>query len=136
LADIKVNPITYLDGQGIVNFGQYTRSPNASSLDRINVARLVVFLRRQLERATRSYLFEPNDPRTRSEAKKAVEAIFTDVMSKRGIMDFAVQCDGQNNTPDRIDRSELWIDVAIQPMKAVEFIYIPLRLRNTGESLK
>jgi hypothetical protein len=51
-------------------------------------------------------------------------------------MDFAVQCDGQNNTPDRIDRSELWIDVAIQPMKAVEFIYIPLRLRNTGESLK
>ena len=136
LADIKVNPITYLDGRGIVNFGQYTRSPNASSLDRINVARLVVFLRRQLERATRSYLFEPNDARTRSEAKKAVEAIFTDLMSKRGIMDFLVQCDGQNNTPDRIDRSELWIDVAIQPMKAIEFIYIPLRLRNTGESLK
>jgi Phage tail sheath C-terminal domain len=136
LADIKVNPITYLDGQGIVNFGQYTRSPDATALDRINVARLVVYLRRQLAKATRPYLFEPNDANTRAQAKHAVESIFTDVMSKRGLNDFLVRCDGTNNTPDRIDRSELWIDVAIQPMKAVEFIYIPLRLRNTGESLK
>ncbi len=133
LAEIKVNPITYLDGQGIVNFGQYTRSPVASSLDRINVARLVVYLRRQLDKATRPYLFEPNDTATRNQVKHAIESIFVDLVAKRAINDYLVQCDSQNNTADRIDRSELWVDIAIEPMKAVEFIYIPLRLKNTGE---
>lgn len=133
LAEIKVNPITYLDGQGIVNFGQYTRSPVASSLDRINVARLVVYLRRQLDKATKPYLFEPNDSATRQQVKHAIESIFVDLIAKRAINDYLVQCDSQNNTADRIDRSELWVDIAIEPMKAVEFIYIPLRLKNTGE---
>jgi hypothetical protein len=133
LAEIKVNPITYLDGQGIVNFGQYTRSSVSSSLDRINVARLVVYLRRQLDRATRAYLFEPNDATTRKQVKSAIEAMMVELIAKRAINDYFVQCDGQNNTPARIDRSELWIDIAIEPMKAVEFIYIPLRLKNTGE---
>jgi len=133
LAEIKVNPITYLDGQGIVNMGQYTRSSVSSSLDRINVARLVVYLRRQLDRATRAYLFEPNDATTRKQVKSAIEAMMVELIAKRAINDYFVQCDGQNNTPARIDRSELWIDIAIEPMKAVEFIYIPLRLKNTGE---
>jgi hypothetical protein len=56
-----------------------------------------------------------------------------DVLSKRGIYDYLVVCDTTNNTPARIDRNELWIDVALEPAKAVEFIYIPVRILNTGE---
>jgi phage tail sheath protein FI len=101
-------------------------------LDRINVARLVAFLRRQLEIAVKPYLFEPNDAQTRNEVKNAVESILVELVGQRALNDFIVVCDSSNNTPARIDRSELWVDIAIEPVKAVEFIYIPLRLLNTG----
>mgnify|MGYP003343775440 CR=1 FL=1 len=55
-----------------------------------------------------------------------------DLVAKRGLYDYVVICDTSNNTPDRIDRNELYIDVAIEPVKAVEFIYIPVRIKNTG----
>ena len=53
-------------------------------------------------------------------------------MAKRGVYDFAVVCDETNNTSARIDKNELWIDIAIEPVKAAEFIYIPVRIVNTG----
>jgi phage tail sheath protein FI len=55
-----------------------------------------------------------------------------DLVAKRGIYDYLVICDLTNNTPARIDASELWVDIAIEPVKAVEFIYIPVRIQNTG----
>jgi phage tail sheath protein FI len=113
--------------------GQYTRSSTASALDRINVARLVVHLRRKFALLARPYLFEPNDDATRKQIKNAAESMLIELMGQRAIYDYIVVCDSSNNTPDRIDRSELWLDVAIEPTKAVEFIYIPLRLKNTGE---
>jgi len=131
--DVKINPIATLPGVGIVNFGQYTRAKNASSLDRINVARLVCYLRHQLGILAKPYLFEPNDAQTRNEIKAAVESLLVELVGQRALYDFIVVCDTSNNTPARIDRSELWVDVAIEPVKAVEFIYIPLRLLNTGE---
>jgi len=132
MADVQVNPLATLPGVGLVAYGQYTRSPVASSLDRINVARLVAFLRRQLDIAVKPYLFEPNDAQTRNEVKNAVESILVELVGQRALNDFIVVCDTSNNTPARIDRSELWVDIAIEPVKAVEFIYIPLRLLNTG----
>ena len=54
------------------------------------------------------------------------------LVAKRGIYDFLVICDDSNNTPARIDANELWVDIAIEPVKAVEFVYIPLRLKATG----
>jgi len=133
LAEVKVNPITFIAGSGLVNFGQYTRASKASSLDRINVARLVVFLRRQFSLLARPYLFEPNDEATRKQIKHAAEAMLLELMGQRALYDYVVVCDSSNNTPARIDRSELYLDIAIEPTKAVEFIYIPLRLKNTGE---
>jgi len=62
-----------------------------------------------------------------------VEPFLRDVQGRRGIYDFRVVCDESNNTPTRIDRNELYVDIAIEPMKAAEFIYIPVRLKNTGE---
>jgi phage tail sheath protein FI len=132
LASIHVNPITYLTGTGLVNYGQYTRQLTASSLDRINVARLVVYLRRQFSLLAKPYIFEPNDTITRNEIKQAAESLLLELVGQRAIYDFLVVCDTSNNTPARIDRSELYLDVAIEPVKAVEFIYIPLRLKNTG----
>jgi hypothetical protein len=128
-----INPITFLSGSGLVVFGQKTRARNASSLDRINVARLVIYMRGQLERLSKPYLFEPNDKITRDEIKGAAESLCLELVGQRALYDFLVVCDESNNTPARIDRNELYLDIAIEPVKAVEFIYIPLRLKNTGE---
>jgi hypothetical protein len=133
LYDVKVNPITFITGSGLVNYGQKTRSRGSSALDRINVARLVIHLRRQLSILAKPYIFEPNDKVTRDEVKAAVESLLVELVGQRALYDFLVVCDESNNTPSRIDRNELWIDIAIEPVKAVEFIYIPLRLKNTGE---
>ena len=133
LASIKVNPITFMSGSGLINFAQYTRARNASALDRINVARLVIFLRRQLTVLARPYIFEPNDKITRDEFKGAIDGVMLGLVGQRALYDFITVCDQSNNTPARIDRNELWADVAIEPVKAAEFIYIPLRLKNTGE---
>jgi hypothetical protein len=133
LAGVKVNPIATIPGAGIVNFGQYTRARNASALDRINVSRLVAYLRRQLSLLVKPFLFEPNDRITRNEIKQATESFLLELVGQRALYDFLVVCDESNNTPTRIDRSELWLDIAIEPVKAVEFIYIPLRLKNTGD---
>jgi hypothetical protein len=133
LRDVKINPIATLPGVGIVNFGQYTRAKNASALDRMNVARLVCYLRRQLAILAKPYLFEPNDAQTRREIKAAAESLMLELVGQRALYDFIVVCDNSNNTPARIDRNELYMDIAIEPVKAVEFIYIPLRIKNTGE---
>ena len=133
LADSKINPLTFITGTGLVNYGQYTRARNASSLDRINVARLVIYLRRQFSLLAKPYVFEPNDKITRDELKGAAESLLLELVGQRALYDYIVVCDTSNNTPARIDRNELYLDVAIEPVKAVEFIYIPLRLKNTGE---
>ena len=132
MASVKINPIATITGAGIINFGQYTRANAASALDRINVARLVAHVRRQLDILVRPYIFEPNDKITRAEVRNAVQSFFLELVSQRAIYDFIVVCDESNNTAARIDRSELWVDVAIEPTKAVEFVYIPIRLVNTG----
>ena len=129
----NINPITFITGAGLVAFGQKTRQLAASSLDRINVARLVIYLRSQLNTLAKPYLFEPNDKITRDEIKQAAESLLLELVGQRALYDYLVVCDESNNTPSRIDRNELHLDIAIEPVKAVEFIYIPLRLKNTGE---
>lgn len=133
LASIHTNPITYITGTGIVAYGQYTRQLTASALDRINVARLIVYLRSRLALLAKPYMWEPNDKITRDEIKQAAESMLLELVGQRAIYDYVVVCDTSNNTPSRIDRNELWLDIAIEPVKAIEFIYIPLRLKNTGE---
>ena len=133
LYENNVNPITFIPGIGITNFGNKTSTTTTSALDRINVARLVAFLRGRLEEIGKLYLFEPNDQITRNEITNTINSLMVDLIAKRAIYDYLVVCDLSNNTPARIDRNELWVDVAIEPVKAVEFIYIPLRIKNTGE---
>ena len=128
----SLNPIATFVGQGTIIFGQKTLHVGTSALDRVNVARLVAYLRGRFDSIARPFLFEQNDTQTRARAKLVFERFLADILSRRGIYDFAVVCDETNNTPARIDRNELYIDVAIEPAKAVEFIYIPIRIVNTG----
>jgi hypothetical protein len=133
LYERNVNPITFIPGVGITNFGNKTSTTVTTALDRINVARLVAFLRGRLEEIGKLFLFEPNDQITRDEIASVCNSLMIDLIAKRAIYDYLVVCDLSNNTPARIDRNELWVDIAIEPVKAVEFIYIPLRIKNTGE---
>jgi hypothetical protein len=128
----NVNPITFIPGVGITNFGNHTLQGTTTALDRINVARLVAFLRARLAAIGKTYLFEPNDTITRNQITNAITNLMIDLVAKRGLYDYLVVCDLSNNTPARIDANELWVDIAIEPVKAVEFIYIPVRIQNTG----
>ena len=136
LYELRLNPVSLINGAGIVAYGQKTRSPSVggggSAMDRINVARLVNYLRTVLRGVANQFLFEPNDKITRDQVKQLVESVLNDLIAKRGVYDYLVVCDSTNNTPDRIARNELYVDVAIEPMKDVEFIYIPIRLKNPG----
>lgn len=129
----QINPLAFFTGVGLLNYGNKNSFASQSALDRINVARLVAYIRERLQVAARPFVFEPNDAVTRNEITGVVQSLFIDLVAKRGLFDYLVVCDESNNTPARIDRNELWIDIAIEPVKAAEFIYIPVRVLNTGE---
>ena len=133
LYENNINPITFIPGVGITNYGNKTAYDVPSALDRINVARLIAFIRGRLNEIGKTFVFEPNDQITRNEITNAIDGLMIDLVAKRGIYDYLIVCDLSNNTPARIDRNELWVDIAIEPVKAVEFIYIPVRIKNTGE---
>lgn len=131
----KINPIAYIPNRGLVVYGQKTRHNLDTALDRINVARLVNYLRYNLDNISKPFLFEPNDFQTRDSVKTTFERFLADLVGLRGLYDFVVVCDESNNTPERIDRHELWVDIAIKPVQAIEFIYIPVRIVATGDDL-
>lgn len=132
LYEKNVNPLVNFPGQGLYIWGQKTLYPASSALDRVNVGRLLAYLRERFDVIARPFIFEPNDQRTRNRVLGVFNAFLADMFSKRAVYDFLVVCDDTNNTPGRIDRNELYIDVAIEPVKAAEFIYIPVRVVNTG----
>lgn len=129
----QINPLAYFTGVGLLNYGNKNSFDSQSALDRTNVARLIAYIRERVQVAARPFVFEPNDALTRSELQGVIQSLFVDLVSKRGLYDYLVVCDDSNNTAARIDRNELWVDIAIEPVKAAEFIYIPVRILNTGE---
>jgi hypothetical protein len=132
LYEKKINPLVNFPGQGLYIWGQKTLYPADSALDRVNVGRLLCYLRERFDIIARPFIFEPNDKRTRDRVAAVFNGFLQDLFTKRAVYDFLVVCDDTNNTPSRIDRNELYIDIAIEPVKAAEFIYIPVRVVNTG----
>lgn len=135
LYENKINPIAFIPRRGLVVFGQKTLNSLTTALDRINVSRLVNYLRYELDNIVKPFLFEQNDAQTRDAARLVVERFFHGLVGLRALEDFAVECSENNNTPERRDRNELWIDVAIKPLKAIEFIYVPVRIVNSSTVL-
>jgi len=129
----KLNPIARFPAEGVVVFGQKSLHASASALDRVNVARLTAYLRERFAVISRPFLFEPNDESSRKNAKAVFDGFLANVMQQRGVYDYAVVCDTTNNTSARIDANEFYVDVAIEPTKSAEFIYIPIRIVNTGD---
>lgn len=131
----NINPVTRIAGRGILTLGQKTSSPVQSSRESINVERLLRFIKREIRRGVFPYLFEPNDQQTRDNVKATVYSFLYGLLNDRALFDFAVICDETNNTPDRIQRRELWIDIAVKPVLAIEFIYAPIRVVATGADI-
>lgn len=131
--DNELNPIVNFPAEGIVVFGQKTLASGASALDRVNVSRLVAYLRERFNVISRPYLFEPNDEAVRRNIKATFDGFLANIQSQRGVYDYSVVCDETNNTQARIDANEIWVDIAVEPTKSGEFIYIPVRIANTGE---
>ena len=131
----NINPIVFFPGRGFIIWGQKTSAQQPSALDRVNVSRLVKHITRQLRRNTLSFVFEPNDALTRDNLKAVVDNFLGDLIIRRGLFDFATVCDESNNTPERIDRNEMYIDVAIQPVRTAEFLFIPIRVVSTGADI-
>lgn len=132
---VNVNPIVTFPARGILVWGQKTSQAETSAMNRVNVVRLMGYIKRALRKNTMSFVFEPNDQLTRDNLKSAVDGFLGDLITKRGLYDFASQCDLSNNTPQRIDNNELWIDIAVKPVKAAEFIMIPIRVVSTGAQI-
>ena len=132
LYTLNINPVTQLPGVGIVVWGQETKSGTSTARNRINVVRLENYLRTIFKSVANGFLFEPNDQVTRKSIATQIEGALNDILSKRGIYDFLVVCDSTNNTSSTIANNELYVDVAIEPARDVEFIYIPIALYNPG----
>ena len=128
----RLNPIASFPNEGVVIFGQRSLHNQASALDRVNVARLIAYLRERFDEIARPLLFEQNDPLTQARAVQLFSGFLSDMIAKRALDDFAVVCDASNNLPARVQRNELWVDIAVLPTKSIEFIYIPIRIVNAA----
>jgi phage tail sheath protein FI len=123
-----LNPIVNFPQQGIVVFGQRTAQRSPSALDRVNVRRMMIIIKKLLQNSTRQFAFEPNDPITWEAVSDLTSNLLDPISRRRGITEYQVVCDSSTNTPDRIERGELWCKVFIKPTKAAEVIVFELNL--------
>jgi len=128
----KVNPIATFPGQGISAFGQKTLQDKASALDRINVRRLLINLKKFVASTSRFLVFEQNTAQTRSKFLNTVNPYLESVQQRQGLFAFRVVMDESNNTPDVIDRNILAGQIFLQPAKTAEFITIDFNILPTG----
>lgn len=132
----NINAILRYPTSGLTIMGDKTRcADSTSALTRINVARLCSYVRYNLTVMTRRFLFEQNTSTTRASAKSLVDKFFTNLVSLNAVYDYITVCDTSNNTDDTIDANELYIDVAFSPTRVIDFVYVPVRLENTGTDL-
>lgn len=132
LYDGRVNPIATFPGQGIVVWGQKTLQVKPSALDRINVRRLLIALKKFIASTSRYLVFEQNVATTRNRFLSIVNPYLESVQQRSGLYAFKVVMDDTNNTPDLIDRNILVGDIYLQPAKAVEFIILNFNVLPTG----
>jgi phage tail sheath protein FI len=131
-----VNPIARFPKDGLVVWGQRTLQRAPTALDRINVRRLMLYLRKVISTASRYLVFEPNDEKTWTLFGQLVVPYLNDVRQRRGLYDFRVKCDSDTNTPEVIDRNEMHAQIFLKPVKAAEFIQIDLIITATGANFE
>jgi hypothetical protein len=132
LYEANVNPLATFPGEGVVAFGQKTFQKRATSLDRINVRRLLINLKRFVTSVSRQLVFEQNTTVTRNRFLSTVNPYMESVVSRQGLYAYKVIMDDTNNTADVIDRNQLVGQIYVQPTKTAEFIILDFTLQPTG----
>jgi hypothetical protein len=128
----KVNPIATFPGRGVVVFGQKTLQTQASALDRVNVRRLLIELKRVIGNVAEGLLFEQNTSATRNRFINQVNPYLESVQQRQGLYAYRVQMDAANNTADVIDRNQMVGQIFIQPTRTAEFIILDFNITPTG----
>jgi len=134
LYDSNVNPIATFPGQGVTVFGQKTLQKKPSALDRINVRRLLIRVKKFIASSSRFLVFEQNTSATRRRFLGIVNPFLENVQSQSGLSAFRVVMDETNNTPDTIDRNQLIGQLFLQPTRTAEFIVLDFTIQPTGAS--
>jgi hypothetical protein len=128
----NINPIAMRPNRGLLVYGDKSLSPETTALDRVNVGRLVVYIRTELAKIAERFLFKLNTARVRTEFGAAITSFLANIVQLEGLEDFVVVCDSTNNTAARRNRNELWADVAFVPTKSINFVYVPLRIEASS----
>ena len=128
----RINPIVSFPGQGVVLYGDKTALGFASAFDRINVRRLFLTIERVISGAAKSQLFEQNDESQRSLFLNIVEPYLRDVQGRRGVTDFLVKCDSDNNPPEAVDRGEFYAEIFVKPTRTINYITLTFVATRTG----
>ena len=132
LYENRINPIATFPGQGVVVFGQKTLQGKPSALDRINVRRLLINLRKFIASSSRFLVFEQNTTALRNRFLNIVNPFLEEVQANSGLTAFRVVMDDSNNTPDVVDRNQLVGQIFIQPTRTAEFIVLDFVVQPTG----
>jgi hypothetical protein len=136
LYDANVNPIASFPSEGIVIFGQKTLQVSASALDRINVRRLMIFLKKEISRFAANILFEQNVQATWANFTSQVEPFLSSVQARLGLADFKLILDETTTTPDLVDRNIVYAKIFLKPVKAIEFIALDFVITDQGAAFE
>ena len=134
LYEANINPIASFPSTGIVVFGQKTLQESQSALDRINVRRLVIYLKKEISRISTKILFEQNVQTTWNRFTGLVEPFLANVKSNFGISDYKLILDESTTTPDLIDQNIMYAKIMVKPARAIEYIAIDFVVASTGAS--
>lgn len=136
LYEANINPIAQFPAEGIVVFGQKTLQVTRSALDRINVRRLMIFLKKEVSRIAARLLFSPNVEVTWNTFLGQVNPLMASVKTRFGLDDYKVILDKTTTTPDLIDQNIMYAKIFLKPTKAIEFIAIDFVITNSGASFQ
>ena len=134
LYEARINPISNFPNKQFVIFGQKTLQQAATSLDRVNVRRLLLEIKREIEIIAQNLLFSQNDAQTRNSFIERASKVLADIRLGQGIEDFRVVMDDTNNTPEDVDNNRLNGRIVFVPTRAVEFIAMDFIITNSGVS--
>ena len=132
LYEARINPIANFPNDGVVIWGQKTLQARPSALDRVNVRRLLITVKKFIASATRYLVFEQNTTQTRDRFLAIVNPYLEQVRAQQGLSAFRVVMDGTNNTPDLIDMNILYGQLFLQPTRTAEFIVLDFNIQATG----
>lgn len=132
----NINPIASFVTEGIVVFGQKTLQSSQSALDRINVRRLLIFVKKEVSRIASGLLFDQNVPATWNRFLGQVNPFLQSVQTRLGLSDFKVILDNTTTTPDLVDRNVMYAKIFLKPARAIEFIAVDFVITNTGASFE